>query len=422
MMHSSSTYKKDDGILQCLNLEEKTLIKISDPKPRSYRFPHFRKRNPKTCQELLKLSMLSLINFCRVGLGMTTAIASVTNDSLYNEIKAKSDEMPEMQREQDNDMLGVPKQNQNLPPPVHRLSEYHNGGFRTVPAYWPNRFSRSDIYNGIIVDNEQRDVFNVRPKRQNAEECQENKTDEIQGIPKPKDNDSKPFWGIMDIITDTKLSFFGRIFGNDVSSTTEDPATLNTLGQVRDTSFFQVVKSTLTKLQNKENPYLMIILGGELVDLSNKESQLVQSIKHVIENEMCNNTMIVVTGMCPNQEDDVTCNQKKSGDNEMNNDGQVVKMGEGVGENDEGPSIPVLAKGPNTDKLSQCTELYDVPITMKAILMDLQAPSDSTNPRKKRSIIRNIHKRKLFSKGRNIESSLTKWLASYLLITILFLL
>lgn len=69
-----------------------------------------------------------------------------------------------------------------------------------------------------------------------------------------------------------------------------------------DPGLFETVKTTLTALQEEqEEPLLMTVFGGHLSEVTNCESPLIQSIKHVIENTDPNSTLIVLTGYCPEE-------------------------------------------------------------------------------------------------------------------------
>lgn len=43
----------------------------------------------------------------------------------------------------------------------------------------------------------------------------------------------------------------------------------------------------------------MVVFGGDLSEVSNWESPLIQTIKHVMENTDPNSTLLVLTGYCP---------------------------------------------------------------------------------------------------------------------------
>nr|CAI5834839.1 unnamed protein product [Callosobruchus analis] len=66
-----------------------------------------------------------------------------------------------------------------------------------------------------------------------------------------------------------------------------------------DPGLFETVKSTLSSLQESPDPFLMIIFGGHLSEISDCHSALVQSVKHVTESTDPENTLIVLTTSCP---------------------------------------------------------------------------------------------------------------------------
>lgn len=282
---------------------------------------------------------------------------------MYNVIKVKSDLEPGIIREQDNDVFGIPRQGENPPHENKDDQKDDKTNPKTLPSYSVfgyNRFGKP--IRNVITDGEQSESFNVRIKRGCLDgRCQDNPPEDASReelttelAEAGKDNGS--FWGIMNIVTDTKFSFFGKLFGNiyhlsilvnkntlsgDSNNQTKDEELdLDNLGQIKDSSFFEVVKSTLTRLQNKESPFLMIVIGGETSDLSKKNSQLVQSIKHVMENEVSNNTLFVVTGMCPE------CQTSVNGEERVVNIGGSQTSTPGRYESGDNEVIlPILSRG-----------------------------------------------------------------------------
>lgn len=81
----------------------------------------------------------------------------------------------------------------------------------------------------------------------------------------------------------------------------EDGLNLNLLGRVQEPSMFELVKRTLRQLQlqNSDKGYLITFFGGNLCDMRNPRSDLMQSMKHLLENSDKANTLAVLTGSCP---------------------------------------------------------------------------------------------------------------------------
>lgn len=97
-----------------------------------------------------------------------------------------------------------------------------------------------------------------------------------------------------------------------------------------DRGLFETVESTLKNLQENPEAFLMVVFGGELQEVSDKYSPLVQTLKHVIENTDPENTLIVLTGNCPEFK---------------NPNNGVVEINENVKECRNLNKIPVYAKG-----------------------------------------------------------------------------
>lgn len=112
-----------------------------------------------------------------------------------------------------------------------------------------------------------------------------------------------------------------------------------------ETSLFDLVKDTLYSVQDSsDDGFLIIVLGGLLNEISDPYSNLMQSVKHVVENTNDKNTLVVVTGLCPD------IDNLYNGRYEM---------------------IPVYVKGPpETSDLTFTEQLYDVPYSLKKFLSD----------------------------------------------------
>lgn len=105
-----------------------------------------------------------------------------------------------------------------------------------------------------------------------------------------------------------KSSFEFPIFISFIDTYTHDgegcPFPHDLFGRIRQPGLFEVVQKTLyTVINSSETGFLMIIIGGNLSDISSSYSPLVQSIKHVAENTDEESTLIVLTGTCPNSPD-----------------------------------------------------------------------------------------------------------------------
>lgn len=75
---------------------------------------------------------------------------------------------------------------------------------------------------------------------------------------------------------------------------------LKQIGEFRkDSGLFQTVRSTLTTIQETSEPFLMIIFGGRLSEIRDKQSPLIQTVKYVVETTEPETTLIVLTGSCP---------------------------------------------------------------------------------------------------------------------------
>lgn len=82
----------------------------------------------------------------------------------------------------------------------------------------------------------------------------------------------------------------------------EDRLNPNLIGQVRELTLFELVKRTLRQT-NSHSPkgYIMSIMGGNICDVSNPYSELMQAAKFVSENTDERNTLIVITSPCSDE-------------------------------------------------------------------------------------------------------------------------
>lgn len=243
-------------------------------------------------------------------MGMTTAVASVENDTFSNGLRFKKSTSEDLE------------------------IRFH------LPRKMRRRFRNRQFNPHLITQPEHTEVFQIRSKRQfhvnNHEE--EGPTDE---------NDQN--WDIFGLKANIKLTFFGKLF--DQEQQNQKPAKLqknfmNQLGQVAENSLFDLVKETLSSVQDNQNGFLMIILGGCLKEIADAYSPLMQSVKHVIENTNPQNTLIVLTGQCPT----------------------AIKEGT---EQDQF-LIPVYIRGsPKCSAIAISEQLYDVPYAIKNVLVEI---------------------------------------------------
>lgn len=103
-------------------------------------------------------------------------------------------------------------------------------------------------------------------------------------------------------------------------------------------SLFNVVKRSLFDLQMncEQSGFILIVFGGNLSDICNVYSPLIQTIKHVIENTDESNTLIVLTG---------SCTDGHGGDDSSNDRKEFVEIGEGVGGKQTNDLVPLYVKG-----------------------------------------------------------------------------
>lgn len=179
----------------------------------------------------------------------------------------------------------------------------------------------------LITSPKHTEIFNIRVKRsQHSRENEgknNNKNMRKSYVTSGKRN-TKPTWDVLDIMKHVRFSFLGTFLENNVDQRKDDAADLadvSKLGKEKlDPGLFSLVKSTLCALlEPPESGFLMVIFGGHLQTVADRNSALTQSIKHVIENTDPNKTLIIVTG-------------------------------------------------PKSEVLSECTLLYDIPLTLRKIL------------------------------------------------------
>ncbi|XP_063907678.1 uncharacterized protein LOC135125874 [Zophobas morio] len=321
-------YMQDSGI-KYLNFVEKTRVKhcvppsgTEDESANSY------SSLESDCKQLLKTGIYALISYCRNVMGMTTAIASVQNDSFSNGLRFKKSTSEDLE-----------------------IRYHHPRSLKT--RFNPINQIRSQ--SNVITQPEHTEVFKIRSKRQTPLE----EIPSFQG-----DEDTTPKWDVFGIMANIKLTFFGKLFEdeknpeNGGAQSTKNQL-MDQLGKVSENSLFDLVKETLCNVQEgAENGFLMIIIGGCLHEICDIYSSLMQSIKHVVENTDERDTLIVVTGSCPLVDGTNT---------------------------DDTQLIPVYIRGPSkTSSIAISGQLYDVPYAIKNLLADMNGGAYFTGIQTKR--------------------------------------
>ncbi|CAH1112538.1 unnamed protein product [Psylliodes chrysocephalus] len=293
------------------------------------------KRRAERCKDNLKESLDSLTLFCKNALGMNTAIVTISSSSITEDIKeTNSKKLPKLRKSR--------KRKKNIP-----------GITKATKVTKPST-------KEIILSPQHTEVFKIRVKRNTTNE--QNETDinyrytnnnQFIGAPVDKDRMEHP-WDSLDVWSHVRFSFFGDLFKDkkkeNLSKQENDILTNGMVNRENDRGLFETVESTLKNLQENPEAFLMVVFGGELQEVSDKYSPLVQTLKHVIENTDPENTLIVLTGNCPEFK---------------NPNNGVVEINENVKECRNLNKIPVYAKGPKSDKLGECVLLYDIPLIIK---------------------------------------------------------
>lgn len=125
---------------------------------------------------------------------------------------------------------------------------------------------------------------------------------------------------------------------------------INLIGQVKEPSMFELVRRTLRQVEQKDsNGYLMTIMGGDLCQIREPRSDLVQSIKHVLENSCPDDTLVAVTGSCPTD-----------GKAETDVDEMPLYV-KGMVKQNKFFRYSRHILGPESELFSKARELYDVP-------------------------------------------------------------
>lgn len=88
------------------------------------------------------------------------------------------------------------------------------------------------------------------------------------------------------------------------------------IGQIREPSLFELVKRTLREAESQSKKgYLMTIIGGDICDVSDPHSDLMQAVKFVSENTDDKNTLTVITRACSKNNDDLSSTAKRESEN-----------------------------------------------------------------------------------------------------------
>lgn len=79
----------------------------------------------------------------------------------------------------------------------------------------------------------------------------------------------------------------------------EDRLNPNLIGQIREPTLFELVKRTLRQASSHSpNGYIMTVMGGNISDVDDPYSDLMQAAKFVVENTDDKKTLIIISGTC----------------------------------------------------------------------------------------------------------------------------
>ncbi|XP_050315066.1 uncharacterized protein LOC126749418 [Anthonomus grandis grandis] len=306
---SSSSSSDDQSIHETLELS----VKSDEKKGSAY------------CKDYLKNSLLTLTKYCHTVMKMKTAIASVSSKEMTNDVQEP--EGP----------YHVPKI--HMDEPRSKRSE--------AKANEANRKGAVGIITGA---NRHTEIFEIRLRKRDAKEEDPKPVEIVVEGEVPEKTSTEKSWDVLDVMKHVRYSFLGNMLKdtlkNDMKADQDDFADIEHIGkQKEDAGLFGMVKSTLEVLTAPpESPFLLVVFGGHLSALSNKQSPIFSSIKHVVEMTDMNNTLIAVTGSCSEH------------------------LTEDIEKEDCAFTIPLYAKGPDSDMLSECKLLYDIPLTVRKIL------------------------------------------------------
>ncbi|XP_076265344.1 uncharacterized protein LOC143199423 isoform X1 [Rhynchophorus ferrugineus] len=286
----------------------------------------------KHCKDLLKDSLMTLTHYCHTALKMKTAIASVTGTEITNDILEPSSQPRASSGPEE--------------PGKNKRSSWNDES----DVLFVN--TNGDKQKTIVTGPKHTEVFRIRVRRSEGGEVPEERAGELPELHRHRDH--RPKWDVLDVMKHVRYSFLGKMFDNQIENQLkqdqDDLVDIEKLGKEKqDAGLFETVKSTLETLQ--EPPianFLMAVFGGHLDSIHNKHSPLVQSVKHVTERTDPENTLIILTGSCSEERQN---NEIKEPHNQPHH-----------------CSIPVYAKGPKCQMLSECALLYDIPLTIRNIL------------------------------------------------------
>nr|CAI5834840.1 unnamed protein product [Callosobruchus analis] len=273
--------KSQSGI-KLLNMEEKARVKLSTNFHRVH--PYVVQRSAQNCKEMLRDGIQSLVHFCQNALGMKSAVASVSVHEITKDISAQEAEVPHEIR-------------------IRQTLE------RTQRQFWktdPNgrgvrNIQKAHLKN-IVTSPAHKEVFKIRVKRNTETANYERRRCPIRDVNLGKSKD-RPSWDIFDVMQHVRYSFLGKLFEDEIRKNEFKIPPQKALEPIKlskvDPGLFETVKSTLSSLQESPDPFLMIIFGGHLSEISDCHSALVQSVKHVTESTDPENTLIVLTTSCP---------------------------------------------------------------------------------------------------------------------------
>ncbi|KAF5284359.1 hypothetical protein FQR65_LT13576 [Abscondita terminalis] len=272
------------------------------------------------CKQHLNDSIFGLVNWARTSLQMATAIVTLKNDNNENAVTYYLDI--------DGNKPKEPEQNLLIADPMKQ-----DFGKLPLPSL-PNKFGKNcseDDFPKFEVENpndEEDDIiviinsypppirFNPFKKYskhyENLKRVQKtigipsinnqvihiNSKNSIVTTSVPKSNN--PIWNLFESISGIKHSFMSN-FVDQENFDDEQNFDMSALGKVQKKSLFLVTDRVLENIKSvrEKRGFMLVVYGGELSMLDKPYSELVQSIKHVLET--CTNTLMVITSSCPNK-------------------------------------------------------------------------------------------------------------------------
>ncbi|GLV32350.1 Muscle-specific protein 300 kDa [Carabus blaptoides fortunei] len=159
---------------------------------------------------------------------------------------------------------------------------------------------------------------------------------------KSADDESSTFDGLLTKLREIFANSFFNFRAKRSLPTEENSVDPRIVGTVRVRPMFDLVRGTLQNLQTQtenhkdQTPgYLMVVLGGNLSEVADPFSDLVQSVKYVLENTD-QDRLILVTCLCP---DEFSCNMKRE---------------------DRTILVPYYATGFNSDEIAKSRNMFDI--------------------------------------------------------------